>query len=247
MKPLIVLVSPMHDSNVGSVARAMLNFGFTDLALVNPRCGLGLEARKWGKHAEHVLDNANRARSLEEAVRGCSLVVGTTGVPARFRRAIKTCLTPEELAAKLRPGERYALVFGPEDRGLDAGEIQRCDILCSIPVKEGVMNLSHSAAVLLYELHKASLEGEGLHYVPADRSRVSQAAHVFDEIVQALPRVRDRLKVSRAFSHVLHRARPTANEVQAMLVALGEVWKILGKPGLKRIKSKPRRARASRA
>jgi len=227
VKPLVVLVEPMHDANVGSIARAMLNFGFPDLALVKPRCKLGLTSRKWGKHAHHILDNARHCRSLKEATRGCSLVVGTTGVPARYNRFIKTCLTPRELARKLRKNERYALVFGPEDRGLDFKEMEACDVLCTIPVHEGVMNLSHSAAVLLYELYEASRSSSArLHYEPAPRMRVKQAENVFTSITEALPKVRDKKKVSRAFAQILHRARPTLEEVQAMLAALGEAEKL---------------------
>lgn len=241
VKARIILVEPMHDANVGSVARAMKNFGYTELALVRPRCTLGLDARKWGKHAEDVLTSAKRHESIAQAAKGCTVVVGTTGVPERYAGGIKTCLTPRELAAKLKPGERYALVFGPEDRGLDQREIEACDILCTIPMSFGVMNLSHAVAALLYELHESARAPKAtLSYEPAPREKVKHTSRVFASIVERLPRVRDKKKVARAFEHVLDRARPTDDEIQAMLAALGEVWKRFGKPGLVRIRERAR-------
>ena len=85
----VVLVEPEHEGNVGAVARAMGNFAFDDLCMVNP-CPLGDEALKRAKHAGHILSKAAIVDTLDEAVKGCSLVVGTTGVvthgPRRYIR-----------------------------------------------------------------------------------------------------------------------------------------------------------------
>lgn len=74
----VVLVSPMHEGNVGAVARSMANFGFHELYMVDP-CDLGDEAYKRAKHAGHILDDSKVVDSFEDALEGCSLVVGTSG------------------------------------------------------------------------------------------------------------------------------------------------------------------------
>ena len=92
MKMRFVLVRPEHDMNVGAVCRAIKNFGFAELWLVDPQCKLGLEAKKYAKHSEEVLQNARKAGSLKEAVAGCDAAVGTTGVPVRLcSEAISSC------------------------------------------------------------------------------------------------------------------------------------------------------------
>ncbi|MDD4249191.1 MAG: TrmH family RNA methyltransferase, partial [Methanosarcina sp.] len=75
----VVLVEPIYQGNVGSVARAMKNFGYSDMVLVNP-CELEGQARAMSSHARDVLEGARITSTLEEAVRGADLLVGTTGV-----------------------------------------------------------------------------------------------------------------------------------------------------------------------
>ncbi len=75
----VVLVEPMYQGNVGSVARAMKNFGYSDLVLINP-CELEGQARAMSSHARDVLEGARIVSTLEEAVKGADLLIGTTGV-----------------------------------------------------------------------------------------------------------------------------------------------------------------------
>lgn len=114
----VVLVEPEHEGNVGAVARAMGNFAFDDLCMVNP-CPLGDEALKRAKHAGHILSKAAIVDTLDEAVKGCSLVVGTTGVVTHGpRRYIRIPMPARELAAKTAGYEgRIALLFGREGSG----------------------------------------------------------------------------------------------------------------------------------
>lgn len=164
MKLKIVLVEPLYDGNIGSVARAAKNFGFTDLVLVNPP-QIGDFGLAMASHAKDVLTRAQSAKSLQEAVAGADLVVGTTGKRTEgdghhLRLHLRVpALTPKELAEKLEVKDvTVALLFGREDWGLSSEELMACDILVSIPTSEEypVMNLSHSAAILLYELSRVS-------------------------------------------------------------------------------------------
>src|SRR5512138_3688519 len=162
MRLRVVLVEPMYDGNVGSVARAMKNFGFHDLVLVNP-CKIDDFGRAMASHARDVLEGARVVGTLEEAVAGVNLVVGTTGKrleneERHLRLHLRVpCLSPAQLKDKLdgKNGD-VALLLGREDIGLTNDELMICDMVVSIPTSEDypIMNLSHAAALLFYELSR---------------------------------------------------------------------------------------------
>ncbi len=166
----VVLVEPMYDGNVGSVARSMKNFGFDQLVLVNP-CriedfGLGMAS-----HAKDILDKAKVVTTIEEAIEGASLVIGTTGKRLgeghkHLRLHIREpWITPAELAEKLneKSGD-LALLLGRENWGLTNEELSLCDLLVSIPTSESypVMNVAHAATIILYELSQVESGGIAL-------------------------------------------------------------------------------------
>jgi len=156
MRLLVVLVEPIYEGNVGSVARAMKNFGFCDLVLVRP-CKIEDFGLAMASHARDLIEGARVVDSIEEAVAGANLVVGTTGVRGNStdRHLRVPSLSPKELAERLggTAGE-VALLLGREDDGLSCDELAACDIVVSIPTASEypIMNLSHAAAVLFYEL-----------------------------------------------------------------------------------------------
>jgi tRNA/rRNA methyltransferase len=159
----VVLLRPKEDGNVGAVARAMKNFSVEDLVLVNPRAPLGAEARRRAMGGLSVLQRARVQASLEDALEGTDLVVGSTDLSGgRARSYLRRSITPEQLGMLL--GEvrgRVALLFGPEDNGLDRSELSRCDLLLHIPSDRGfpTLNLSHAVAIVLYELYRARSVG----------------------------------------------------------------------------------------
>jgi tRNA/rRNA methyltransferase len=157
----IVLVEPAFEGNVGSVCRAMKNFGFGDLWLVRP-CPLGDFARAMASHAADVLDEVITVGTLDEALQGVDLLVGTTGKPGGTLKEHRRMpfFTPSELRAMLEDKSgRVAILFGREDCGLSNEELERCDVVVSIPASGDypILNLSHAAAIVLYEL--SGLEG----------------------------------------------------------------------------------------
>jgi tRNA/rRNA methyltransferase len=144
------------------VARVMKNFGFHDLVLVNP-CKIEDFGLAMAAHARDVLQMSRSFSSLQEALEGVSLVVGTTGKRLEneqhhLRLHLRVpCLTPAELAEKLNGKEgEVALLLGREDCGLCSEELAICDMVVSIPtaMEYPIMNLSHAAAVLFYELSR---------------------------------------------------------------------------------------------
>jgi TrmH family RNA methyltransferase len=157
----IVLVEPKVAGNIGAVARAMLNFDLDDLVLVRP-CERGQESFKRAMHADKVLDMAKVFSGLDEALKGCDYIVGTSDETTQLdRKHLRKAVTPRELVEHLKkvPG-KVAIMFGREDFGLFNSELEKCDMFVSIPNSEKypTMNLSHAVAVILYELFLSKAE-----------------------------------------------------------------------------------------
>src|SRR5262245_8411322 len=154
----IVLVRPRDPNNIGAAARAMKNFGFTDLTVVTPHPPV------WGEvvsavNAEDVLANARVVQLLDEAISDCNMVVGTTD---RTRVEEKqTVYTPFELSREMSATDyKLALVFGSEKHGLTNEDLSRCHRVMSIPTEPNCpsMNLGQAVAVCCYELIRDSAQ-----------------------------------------------------------------------------------------
>ncbi|MFH1199719.1 MAG: TrmJ/YjtD family RNA methyltransferase [Candidatus Micrarchaeota archaeon] len=216
----VVAVRTLYSGNLGSIARAMKNFGAGELVLVKPRASVDREAIRLAKHATDILENAKTAKSVAAACKGCSFIAGTTGIIGRYGKKIKNCVSPAELAAMAGGQAKVALVFGSEGVGLNEKELAQCDAVCSIPTTKEypVMNLSHSAAVMLYAL---AVHGKRIrHYKAAGRAQSAQLEKMFLQIASSQPAVRDAKKVSKAFANILRRARPADDEAQALFAVL---------------------------
>ncbi len=150
----VILVAPRNPLNIGAAARAMSNFGFFHLRVVNPFELAFREARS-AVGAELLLASAEEFKTVAEAVADCTLVVGTTSVGQRqLQHPVRR---PEQAARILRThlaGSRAALLFGSEKRGLSNEDLSHCHWLLRIPTREEhrSMNLGQAVAVCLYEL-----------------------------------------------------------------------------------------------
>jgi tRNA/rRNA methyltransferase len=160
--PAIVLVEPQLGENIGMVARAMANFGLTELRLVNPRDGWPNDsARATASRADHVIDGAVVHPTLAEAIADLGFVYATT---ARERGGFKPVRGPGEAAQTLRvrsnAGQRTGILFGRERIGLENEEISRADEIVTFPVDPGFSSLNIAQAVLLmaYEWMKSGLD-----------------------------------------------------------------------------------------
>ncbi len=152
----IVLVSPRNPLNIGAAARAMSNFGFADLRLVNPYDVAFKEARS-AVRSRHILERAEVFDSVAPAVADCALVVGTT---ALGNRDLHVPLNRLEAAGALISthlrSSPVALLFGSEKFGLSNEDMSYCHWLLRIPTREehGSMNLGQAVAICLYELRR---------------------------------------------------------------------------------------------
>lgn len=152
----VVLVEPLYEGNVGSVCRAMKNFGFKDLVLIRP-CPLGDFSKAMAMHAQDLLASARVVDTFDEAVEGADLLVATTGKPgARITGHVRhPYFNPRELKAMLKEKSgTVALIFGREDCGLVNDILERCDVVAYIPTSNQypIMNLAQAVSIFLYEL-----------------------------------------------------------------------------------------------
>jgi TrmH family RNA methyltransferase len=153
----VVLVAPRNPLNIGAAARAMSNFGFSRLRLVNPYHVAFEEARS-AVNAAHVLRAAVEYATVADAVADCTLVVGTTDAA---RRDLQHPVRRLEQAGRLIRGHAgpVALLFGSEKFGLSTDDLAHCHWLLRIPTREEhpAMNLGQAVAVCLYELVRQPL------------------------------------------------------------------------------------------
>ena len=162
--PVIVLVRPQLGENIGKAARAMLNFGLTELRLVEPRDGWpNPSAGPAASGADVVLAKAQVFPSVAAAVADCTHVFATT---VRKRGVTKPVLTPEAAAEAMRAeAGRSAVLFGPERSGLDTDDVAIARTILTVPINPefGSLNLAQAVILVAYEWSK----GEALAQPPA--------------------------------------------------------------------------------
>jgi TrmH family RNA methyltransferase len=154
----VVLVSPRNPLNIGAAARAMSNFGFLRLRVVNPYEANFLEAKS-AVGAANVLASAEVCETLADAVSDCTLVVGTTAAANRdLQQAHKTLEDAADPIRQQLQSGRVALLFGSEKTGLSNESLSHCHLLLSVPTRDehSSMNLGQAVAVCLYELVRGS-------------------------------------------------------------------------------------------
>lgn len=227
----IVLVSPQYEANIGYVARAMKNFGFSDLAIVSPKCNpLGFDALMYSKHAKNILQRAKVCSSLQQATEGCRHVVGTTGVVFRhWNKTIRSPISIRRFVSKLKGSKhgKIALLFGNEGVGLSEKDISSCDFLVTIPASKEypVLNLSHAVAIFLYELSHFKTQA----YVKAGKKEKEALLSAFSSIVDKFShQLRNPAKVKVAFKRIVGKAMPTDKECAAVLGVIKRAARELG-------------------
>ena len=158
--PSVILVRPQLGENIGAAARAMFNFGLTDLRIVEPRDGWPNDtALAMASRADHVLAQAQVYRKTEHAIADLNRVFAAT---ARRRGMLKPVVTPRQAAAEMRvqlAGEqKVGVMFGPERAGLDNAEVVLADAVLAVPANPGYSSLNLAQAVLLvgYEWFQAA-------------------------------------------------------------------------------------------
>ncbi|MHC1579112.1 MAG: RNA methyltransferase [Candidatus Alkanophagales archaeon] len=236
----VILVEPKLEENIGAVARVMKNFGFSELYLVRPH-GVGRRALAVASHAADVVENCVIAPSLEEALRGSDVAVGTTAkLAASERRHLRAFLTPRELRRVCRGGGKVSVVFGREDIGLLNEELKMCDVVVHIPTdpRYPVMNVSHAAAVILYELY-LGVERRGVKGRFGRPASFEERAQFYEHLMQFLDRIQyaehKRERVLLVVKRIFGRAAVTSRELRALRGVLRKaIWCLSGEHAARR-------------
>ena len=170
---IFFFVRPKYPGNIGSIARVIKNFGFLRLILVNPRCEINDEAYRLAAHAQDVLKNARVYNSLDDALNKekINYVIGTTARIAGDKHPLRNAITSDKLRELSYPQDaQIAVLLGGEDYGLTNEELEKSDLVVTIPTSKEypVMNVSHAAAIIAYELSLAFQKSRKLPYRAAE-------------------------------------------------------------------------------
>lgn len=231
-KIAVGLVEPLYETNIGYVARCMMNFGLSRLIIVNPRCGIGEEARRYSMHGLSVLEKATVVGALEEVLSGFDLVVGTTGKTTRRLSHVRRCITPEMLARRVRDYDGSVIVLlGREDIGLTNDELEKCDVIVNIPANPEypILNVSHAAAIIFYELYKGAGRGRPAHEMP-HREEVEVLLKYFRGLVLLLEGAgADTDKAVLMLRRLIGGTPPTRSDVKLLLGVLRKAYESLSR------------------
>jgi tRNA/rRNA methyltransferase len=219
----VVLVRPQVAANLGAAARAMRNFGLSELVLVGPAADPNdREARRLSTHGEPILDRCRVVGDLGEAVADCVFVAGTSArTGGLFRR--QSVGAPDEVMPRLvgaTAAGPAALVFGPEPSGLTNAEATRCHFLVHIPADPTypALNLAQAVAVCLYELRRAWRARAGGAPPAEPPAPFAAQERMFEQLRRSLEQVHFLYgekadSLMHALRHMIGRAGPTAAEV----------------------------------
>lgn len=221
----IVLIESEYPSNIGAIARVMANFDFNDLVLINPKCNhLDKEAILRAKHSSSkILKNA-KIRDFSY-LNSFDYLVGTTSRIGTDYNIPRSPLDIDKFSGILKKissrKTKVALLFGRDGSGLNNKEIQKCDFVVAIPSspKYAALNISHAAAILLYEIFKNSKNnkiGENIAFANKKDKDV-----VLNYIYKALDKMSFQTKAKKetqkkVWKRVIGKAMLTRREVFAL-------------------------------
>jgi tRNA/rRNA methyltransferase len=226
--PAFILSEPQLGENIGACARAMANFGLSDLRLVAPRDGWpNPKADAMAAGAAYVVEAAHAFKSVRAAIGGLRLVFATT---ARGRTMAKPVLTPAEAARRLRraagDGIETGVLFGNERAGLTNDEVALADAIVTIPTDPGFssLNLGQAALLVGYEWFKAAdaTPDETTDHGAALPAPREELIRLFEHLEEELEKSGflfppgNRPGMIRNLRAILHRAELTGQEVRTL-------------------------------
>lgn len=183
----IVLVGTQDGANIGSVCRAMKTMGLTHLVMVTEREYAENRVKALAIHASDLYDERETYTSLKDALHDSVFSVAATRRRGKFRKA--TCMTPEQLAAKINTmGDgKISIVFGRESDGLTDEEVACCSSVVTIPSSDKFpsLNLSQAVQVITYTLF-SNIIGSTVGIVPVTEERIGESAKKIASMMEAI-------------------------------------------------------------
>jgi tRNA/rRNA methyltransferase len=213
-KPIIVLVRPQLGQNIGKAARAMLNFGLTEMRLVAPRDGWpNPDAGPAASGADTVLEQAQLFDNVAEAVADCSQIFAST---VRRRDLVMPVLAPGEMADRIAASsERSAILFGPERSGLETEDVALANAIVTVPINPefGSLNLAQAVILLAYEWSRRSALAQ-----PPARELEPPAPHA--ELEGLIGQLEAEL-TAKGYYHPPSRTQATKNTIRTIFTKTG--------------------------
>jgi TrmH family RNA methyltransferase len=214
----IIVLEPTGAGNVGSIARAMANFGFKDLVLVSPRQFDMTQAESFACNGVYIIASMKTASSFNEAVCDIPTVIGMT----RRIRDSEVSVPVERMSGMALHAAAHgnvALVFGRERSGLTREEKERCTLLShidSVDGPEGSLNISHAALLAMHELFRATVSR-------SDRGSGSEELFAsFERFCSLGKDYEPGGKIQRIFRSVMTRAMLNGDEVKKLTRFFGK-------------------------
>ena len=212
--PVIVLVRPQLGQNIGKAARAMLNFGLTEMRLVAPRDGWpNPDAGPSASGADIVLERAQLFATVPEAIADCATVYAST---VRRRDLIMPVLPPAGMASAIHAsGERSAILFGPERSGLETDEVALANAIVTVPINPafGSLNLAQAVILLAYEWSRSGALAQ-----PTVKDLEPPAPHgELEGLIQHL----DTALEQKSYFHPPERTQATRNTIRTIFTKTG--------------------------
>ena len=228
-----MLVSPRNPLNIGAAARAMSNFGFFRLRLVNPYNVAFREARS-AVGAASLLANAKECATVAEAISDCQLVVGTTAIRHReLHHRLYDVAEGSKIIRKKLQIQKVALLFGSEKFGLSNEDISHCDWLMHIPTHKNhvSMNLGQAVAVCLYELSRGRRvqRSTGERTFSASAAEMDRITAGWYEALSVSGYIKPRLETSAELKlrRMIRRMKLSRDDAKVWLGMLRQVlWKL---------------------
>ena len=213
-KPVIVLVRPQLGQNIGKAARAMLNFGLTEMRLVAPRDGWpNPDAGPAASGADVVLERAQFFATTQDAIADCSQVFAST---VRRRDLVMPVVDPGEMADRVTgSSERTAILFGPERSGLETEEVALANAIVTVPINPefGSLNLAQAVILLAYEWSRRSELAQ-----PTAKELEPAAPH--EELEGLISHLNDELG-TKGYFHPPSRTEATKNTLRTIFTKTG--------------------------
>ena len=212
--PVIVLVRPQLGENIGKSARAMLNFGLTEMRLVAPRDGWpNPAAGPAASGADIVLERAPVFATAAEAIADCSIVYAAT---VRRRELVMPTVTPDAMASAIAAtSARSAILFGPERSGLETEEVALAGAIVTVPINPefASLNLAQAVILLAYEWSRTVTLA-----IPPDKVPEPPAPHgELDGLISQL----DEALEAKGYFHPPARQQATRNTLRTIFTKTG--------------------------
>ena len=226
----VVLVEPSKPQNLGNIARVMMNFGFSNLIMINPHFDLSdPEINVVARRAEMIVNQAQIVTNLWDIRESFNFMIGTTARIGSDYNLKRVAISPERMLRAELGYNSLAVVFGREQFGLSNEEIGLCDLIVTIPTHPSypVMNISHAVAIILYflaqkfqEIYRDDSDVRPKHRAASYKERLV-LMNYFEQLIEISGYRPEKHHVAvQAFSNVFSRGYVTGRELTTLMGVL---------------------------